>query len=71
MAITEIDRKRIETWCDGRIPARLRDQIQVVAAFRGNSAAIIETRPPWREDFGPEWTRIRIAKLVFDPTANT
>lgn len=53
------------------MPADLRDEILVSASFRGNSAVITERRPPWREDFGPEWSSRRIAKLTVDPAVNT
>jgi len=26
---------------------------------------IVERRPPWREDFGPEWSRLPIARLRY------
>ncbi len=26
---------------------------------------ILECRPPWRDDFGPEWSRFPIARLRF------
>jgi hypothetical protein len=29
---------------------------------------VIEWRPPWREDFGPEWARIPIARLSYVAT---
>ena len=29
------------------------------------SVTILECRPPWREDFGPEWTRFPIARLRY------
>ena len=71
VAISELDRRRISSWCDLRVPAAVRDRVLVVASFRGNSAVIAERRPPWREDFGPEWSSIRIAKLTVDPVANS
>jgi hypothetical protein len=29
------------------------------------SVTIVECRPPWREDLGPEWTRFPIARLRY------
>ncbi len=29
------------------------------------SITIIEARAPWREDFGPEWSRMPIARLRY------
>ncbi len=71
MAIAELDRRRISSWCERRVPTGAREEIVVSATFRGNSAVITERRPPWREDFGPEWSSNRIAKLTVDSVANT
>ena len=30
---------------------------------------ICECRPPWREDFGPDWTRFPIARLHYTKTS--
>ena len=35
---------------------------------RGTSVTIVECRPPWRADLGPDWSRIPIAQLRYDPT---
>ncbi len=29
------------------------------------AVTIVECRPPWREDYGPEWTRMPIARLRY------
>lgn len=31
----------------------------------GRAITILECRPPWREDFGPEWTRQEIARMRY------
>lgn len=31
--------------------------------------AIFESRPPWREDVEPEWTKTKIAQMRWDPEA--
>lgn len=53
-------------FCERRVPPEVRDQINLEFAVRGNSVTIIERRPPWREDFGPEWSSMKIAQLRFD-----
>jgi hypothetical protein len=35
---------------------------------RGTTVTIVEWRPPWRADLGPEWSRFPIAQLRYDPT---
>lgn len=29
---------------------------------------VVECRPPWRDDLGPEWTRLPIARLRYTNT---
>jgi len=38
-------------------------------AVRGTTVTIVECRPPWRADLGPEWSRFPIAQLRHDPTS--
>lgn len=64
MPIPGTDRATIAAWCSARIPVEHTEEISVVAEFRGNSVNIVELRPPWREDFGPDWSRQRIANLT-------
>ena len=50
-------------WIDQRnaeMPPRARDQIRVEVDVTDRTIIVIECRPPWREDFGPEWARFSI-----------
>ncbi len=38
---------------------------------RSQVQTILECRPPWREDFGPEWTRQEIARLRYTNSTGT
>ncbi len=38
---------------------------------RGTTVTIVECRPPWRADPRPEWSRLPIAQLRYDPTRIT
>jgi len=53
-------------FCENQTPAEHADKIRVEHACRGNAITIIERRPPWREEYGPEWTTSKIAQLRFD-----
>ncbi len=68
--LPEIDLAKIRRYADGRVPARLRDQIRVEVEVKGCSVTIIECRAPWTPEIGPEWTRVPIARLKFSPTAS-
>jgi len=59
--------KEIEAFCERRIPADLREQIRLECSVRGNAITMVERRPPWCEDFGPDWSSTRVAQLRFDP----
>ena len=41
------------------------DQIRYELDVDPRSVTILECRPPWREDFGPEWTRHPVARLRY------
>ena len=75
MAIPEPARptaiQAVEQYCEDRIPPHVRDEIRLEANIRGNAIMIVERRPPWREDFGPEWTTQKIARLLYDPGTAT
>lgn len=52
----------VERYCERRIPERLRDQIRVESATRGDSITIFECHPPWRVE-DDEWSRVPVAQF--------
>ncbi|MGI8794346.1 MAG: DUF3024 domain-containing protein [Acidimicrobiales bacterium] len=46
-------------------PERAADQLRYELDVDARSVTILECRPPWREDFGPEWTRFPVARLRY------
>jgi hypothetical protein len=68
-AIERETTKEVEAFCDGRVPAELQDEIRLKFSVRGNAITIVEQRPPWREDFGPDWSSVKVAQLRFEPAA--
>ncbi|HUG29207.1 MAG TPA: DUF3024 domain-containing protein [Candidatus Limnocylindria bacterium] len=64
-AVPDLDIARIRRYCDGKVPAHLRDKIRIEFDVRGRSVTILECRPPWTPAIGPEWTRMPIARLRF------
>lgn len=63
--LPELDVQRVRRWCAARVPERLHDELRVVVDVAPRHLTIVEARPPWREDFGPEWTRFPIARLRY------
>jgi len=61
--LPELDVARVQRWCAAQVPEHLRGEIRVECAITARHLTISECRPPWREDFGPEWTRFPIARL--------
>src|SRR5947207_15413349 len=59
---------RIRRFCHEAVPENARDELRVEFGVRGNSVTIFECRPPWAEWMGPEWTRMKVAQLRFDPS---
>ena len=69
-AIPDLDLARIRKYCADRVPERALNQVRMEADVRGSSVTILECRAPWREDFGPEWSRRGMAKLKYDSANN-
>lgn len=66
--LPDLDVARIRRFVERRnerIPPHARDQIRIEVDFDAGSATILECRPPWRPDYGPEWTRSPIARLRY------
>lgn len=65
--LSELELIRIRRYVAARVPARLAAQVRMEVVVRSTSVTIVESRPPWKADLGPEWTRIPIAQLRYDP----
>jgi hypothetical protein len=63
--LPETDVARVQRWCRARVPEHVRDEVRVEADVAGRHLTIVECRPPWRAEFGPEWTRFPIARLRY------
>lgn len=68
MSLPETDVARVRRWIDARndpLPERAVGKIRYESDVDPRAVTILECRPPWREDFGPEWTRREIARLRY------
>jgi hypothetical protein len=61
MAAPGLDVAAIRHFCEQRVPPRALHQLRVEADVSANTVTIVERRPPWRKDFGAEWTSLEIA----------
>lgn len=65
MMLPELDIARARRYCEHKVPARARHQVYVELEVDARALTIVERRAPWREDFGPEWTRSPVARLRY------
>jgi hypothetical protein len=63
--IPESDLAKIRRYCAARVPGRVAHLYRLEIEVRGRAVTILECRPPWSPDIGPEWTRLPVARLRF------
>ncbi|MGH2797419.1 MAG: DUF3024 domain-containing protein [Thermoleophilaceae bacterium] len=61
----------VATYCATKIPSEHDDKIRLEYKVRGRAITIYECRPPWREDFGPDWTAKRICTMNWSPATGS
>lgn len=66
--LPELDVARVQRWCDRHVPEDARHQVRVECEVGDRQLTIVERRAPWREDFGPDWTRYPVARLRYTKT---
>jgi hypothetical protein len=62
--------EQVEAFCE-RVPPEHRNELRIEYTVRGNAITIVERRPPWLPELGPEWTSMKIAQLRYDPDSST
>jgi hypothetical protein len=68
VALPDLDVARARRYIDernGDMPFDARDEVRYELDVAPSSLTIVECRPPWREDYGPEWTRLHVARLRY------
>lgn len=65
MALPGLDVAAIRHFCEQRVPPHAIQQVRVEAGIGSSAVTIVERRAPWREDYGPEWTTLGIARLRY------
>lgn len=63
--IPPLDLARIRRFTDARVPASARHQVRLEIEVGRSSVTIVETRAPWKPEYGPDWTRSPIASLRY------
>ncbi|MFF0338364.1 DUF3024 domain-containing protein [Kribbella sp. NPDC004875] len=68
MTVPESDVARVQRWCAIRVPENARDQLRIECELAQRHLTIVERRPPWHENLGPDWTTSAIARLRYNTT---
>ncbi len=61
--------KKIQAFCDRRVPPHARSQVRLTFKFRGNAVTIFEERAPWTKDL-KEWTSLPVAQIRYIENTN-
>lgn len=69
--LPELDVARVQRYCEHRVPERARHQVHLECEVAPRHLTIIERRAPWRDDLGPDWTRLPIARLHYAKTTRS
>jgi len=56
--------KKLDSYCEKKIPDRVKDKIRLITRFRGNSVTLVESRPYHRDP--SVWTKLPVAQFRFD-----
>jgi hypothetical protein len=71
MALAKLDVARAQRWCADRTPADLRDQVRPECQIAPGHLTIVDRRPPWPEDLGPEWSSLPVARVRYTAATKT
>ena len=63
--VPETDVASIRELCEALVPPEDREHVRVELERERQAVNIVEYRPPWREDYGPAWMRLPIARLRY------
>lgn len=68
VVLPETDVARVRRWVDARndrLPERARGQIRYELDVADRHLTLYEGRPPWRPEYGPDWTRFPIVRFHY------
>ena len=63
--VRESDVARIQEVCDARVSREVSAEVRVELERERQAVNIVERRPPWRDDLGPDWARLPVARLRY------
>ena len=66
----DIDLAKIRKYCEGRVPAELRDEARIDVTVRGSVVTVSDCRPPWYEGL-TEWSKVPVAQFRYRAADHT
>ena len=60
----QLAQKQLDKFCATRIPAELKNEIQLKYTIEKNIVTLIETRPLWNDP--SRWSELPVAIMIFD-----
>ena len=63
--IKAIIEKKLGLFCNNRVPAHIRNKLNVSFETRANNVTIYENRAPWCSEL-TEWTKMKVAQIRYD-----
>jgi len=66
--IPDLDLARARKWIgqlNADMPSTVSDQLRYEFDTTDRTITVLECCPPWREDFGPKWTRLPICRFRY------
>ena len=67
--VKQLIEKKLEKYCQQKIPAELHDKIRMSYRIRGNTVTLIESRPYFRDP--SIWTELKVAQFRYSQDDNT
>jgi len=64
----EFAARLVERFAACKVPVEVQHLVRLEVEAVGNAITIWECRPPWREEYGLEWTRMGIARFRYSPS---
>ena len=65
LVLPAADIAKIRELCEARVPSDAREHVRVELEQGRQAVNIVERRPPWRKDYGSDWSRLPVARLRY------
>ena len=70
VVIPERDLEHLRRWAATRVPFKVHEELRIEVEVSDRALTVVERRPPWKPDFGPDWTSNPVARLRYTKKRN-